>query len=694
MKYVRDGLYGYIAITPIEDVILNDPAVYRLHRILQNSTFFHTFPYNRGSRFIHSLGAMHIAGKMCFRLFQNSEEELSIEIVNAIKTFLSQKEVRPEELRQAHRYLLNIQKPTSNLMQDSPSSFYRSYGWPVSRKLHTGAKFNYREIDNNFIRNLIYQAVRIAALVHDIGHPPYSHVVEFALNDMVTYQEEAQRTKSKPPSQKPHRSVRGLSFSSAVKKLDNEYYGAIIYKLNLLFSKDEKPFKKAILRGKLHEKVGLALLNRIIRSSRPSGDREEEFTAFFDICLQLAELIIAIDQLGHFNTVPFLLAANQNRLIRKLFPLANIISGSVDCDRLDYIVRDAETSGVPDFHSFDQARIIQNLCLVKKHIGKSQDYIIVPAFHRRAYSALVDFFLAKLKAHRWLIGHQSVVRTDIALNRTSLKLARVHENVLNDKFFPIESPAVEFLGEFFRKHPFQPFLELSSENYRYIDDAWLDTYLQTLHRELRRKKIGGAETLPRMLLYLRVLLERETKGMKAVWKREYQFLNFAQGFVEVFRKNWQPEVNIRKPFQGPTVVRDLKVLMDQNANPIVLTNQILQIWVEKVVLLQSPYTSLIPIERELKAKWGDIVFSLKSYSPYQQTLLVGDDKSEILPLEETSDFIRDIKNYSQGQLLLYAYDLSNSDRPWTSEDIKQLGREVAEIVISDKFSGDSIASDR
>ena len=35
-----------------------------------------------------------------------------------------------------------------------------------------------------FYYTVLFQSIRLAALMHDIGHLPFSHITEFALNDL------------------------------------------------------------------------------------------------------------------------------------------------------------------------------------------------------------------------------------------------------------------------------------------------------------------------------------------------------------------------------------------------------------------------------------------------------------------------------------------------------------------------------
>ncbi|MEO0606246.1 MAG: HD domain-containing protein, partial [Myxococcota bacterium] len=106
---VRDPIHGAIELSPSETVILDDPWVQRLRSVRQMGFSQMAFPGAVHTRYVHSLGVMHLAG-------------------------------------QAFDAALD------------------------------GAAFS-----SEAVRARLRSAVRIAALCHDLGHPPFSHCMEFAM---------------------------------------------------------------------------------------------------------------------------------------------------------------------------------------------------------------------------------------------------------------------------------------------------------------------------------------------------------------------------------------------------------------------------------------------------------------------------------------------------------------------------------
>ena len=67
-KFVHDPLWGTIEIAPYEQCILDTPLVQRLRQIHQTGFVYETFPSARHTRFEHTLGVMHLAGRIATAL--------------------------------------------------------------------------------------------------------------------------------------------------------------------------------------------------------------------------------------------------------------------------------------------------------------------------------------------------------------------------------------------------------------------------------------------------------------------------------------------------------------------------------------------------------------------------------------------------------------------------------------------------
>ncbi|ARF09302.1 HD phosphohydrolase [Catovirus CTV1] len=128
-KSIHDSIHGYISISNIANHIINAPEFQRLRDISQLGTCKYAFPNAHHNRFVHSIGTYHLAG----------------EILNNI--------IKKTLVADIENYLKNI-----NELQDYYSRKYDSQVFLVDE--------------------YICEMIKIAALCHDLGHGPFSHVFD------------------------------------------------------------------------------------------------------------------------------------------------------------------------------------------------------------------------------------------------------------------------------------------------------------------------------------------------------------------------------------------------------------------------------------------------------------------------------------------------------------------------------------
>ncbi|MBS1780655.1 MAG: HD domain-containing protein [Bacteroidetes bacterium] len=129
---ILDPLHGDIKLSEIEKWVISQPLFSRLRRIKQNTFLYYVFPSANHTRFEHSIGVMHLASK----IFEACKENYA---------------TSAKKLEKYNQVTLNAFFDLSNGLKEHEEVFY--------------------------------QELRLAALLHDIGHGPLSHLFdEFAIS--------------------------------------------------------------------------------------------------------------------------------------------------------------------------------------------------------------------------------------------------------------------------------------------------------------------------------------------------------------------------------------------------------------------------------------------------------------------------------------------------------------------------------
>ena len=157
---IRDPIWGEILIYKWEKTLLNCRAFNRLHDVLQNSNGYRVYPGARHSRFLHTLGTMHVANEITAGLFRNH-----------FYSRAAQRDVLPDCTAKLRAECELISSRISKALPKGD----------LEQVLAAEARPSLP--DDLF---LVLCAVRMAALLHDIGHLPYSHVFEDAIDRWVS----------------------------------------------------------------------------------------------------------------------------------------------------------------------------------------------------------------------------------------------------------------------------------------------------------------------------------------------------------------------------------------------------------------------------------------------------------------------------------------------------------------------------
>ena len=219
-------------------------------------------------------------------------------------------------------------------------------------------KFVPKNIDkeDRFLYLVTFQAVRIAALLHDIGHPPFSHITEHAIN---------------------------LAYAETKKKNDMTDREKLFVEILDAYCSIEGSSKK----HQLHEELGNVMVGRIA-NNLIKDSKGEDFKSKYFIILS--------------SQVAIYMLNNKNEFFKQLH---TIIDGIIDGDRLDYVSRDVINSGF-ESGRIEYSRLISSMVLCKN----KEDYIFTPDI--KVLNTVEDFFFRRWKLYRTIIYHHRVIKTD------------------------------------------------------------------------------------------------------------------------------------------------------------------------------------------------------------------------------------------------------------------------------------------
>lgn len=378
---INDSVHGLVRLTAYEKKILCSPEFNRLHDVYQNSTVFMTFPANRTKRFEHSIGCMYLASEMFYRAVLNSDD-------GTLDKFFSEFGKEMQEIQKSldKEKIANVIKSViinqdvclcDDAYLDTPDwkdLLDVSVGYTDGSLIPYNLKEKYR-----IVYLILIQSLRAAALLHDVGHPPFSHIVESAINKAKNDVSDARRLLSGEDFEKTFNPERLNVFENALNSI--------------------KP------GSQLHEKMGFAIsrnvLSEIVTDNRNSNNKEYACTSFFEQTVMLCTLKILSDE-GYFKYVHA------------------VIDASLDCDRLDYVVRDYRGSGI-NAGDLDYKRIFNELKLIykaeKSESGKPR--FCIPA---KAIGAVENFLKKRCNLYMDVIYHHRVIKTDMLLEDVVYRL--------------------------------------------------------------------------------------------------------------------------------------------------------------------------------------------------------------------------------------------------------------------------------
>ncbi|SHE14129.1 putative dGTPase [Chlamydia abortus] len=356
INQISDSLHGSIHISELEKNIISTQVFNRLHHVLQNSTAYLTFPSNKTSRFAHSVGVMHLGGEMFKYAVTNGDDVAVKRMLEYIDGYLNDLE-RNDEFRNEIEYIFESMLQYRRKFEELKNQIFDDPFYKANTPFL---------IPENRIYSYIvaYQSLRAAALLHDLGHPPFSHITEDALNSIyASIQSKRDRNED-------------------LNEREGEYYSIIgEYKVS---------------GDKLHEKLSKHLVRHIFAVL--SGNMDNQLKKLFCQHIKHTTLSILNDSSNEFTEIH------------------RIVDGVIDCDRLDYVSRDPLASGFND-GSIEYERITKTM----KLLPKEDNFKF--CFSGRVMNTIEDFFNRRWRLYKHVILHHRVVKTDTLLFQVIRSLA-------------------------------------------------------------------------------------------------------------------------------------------------------------------------------------------------------------------------------------------------------------------------------
>jgi len=140
--FIKDIIHDSIELSPIAKTIIDTPIFQRLRYLHQLGVCYLIFPNANNNRFEHSIGTYHLTGLLLEKIIKNSNNK---EINKALV-----------EVKFVREYLLKHFELEDN---EENIEFIKNLNTPL-------------------MDDYLVELIKIAGLIHDIGHGPFSHLFD------------------------------------------------------------------------------------------------------------------------------------------------------------------------------------------------------------------------------------------------------------------------------------------------------------------------------------------------------------------------------------------------------------------------------------------------------------------------------------------------------------------------------------
>ncbi|MDH2363776.1 HD domain-containing protein [Priestia megaterium] len=333
VRSIHDPIHGSIKLSNEEIKIIEHPLFKRLHHIRQNSFLYKVFPSAKHTRFEHSIGVMHLASKMLIAILENGE----------------------------------IANQRNDIVKNIQDELLTNIGVGINIYEHLKK--------DKVILRTVFKQLRFAALLHDIGHGPLSHLFDsFA-----------------PTVEEFHR----ILLSDPELSEDTDISLAIINMIKEFESSEIRKGKKPAQIRVEHEHISSYFTYVVLKEIGITIDNIKNVLTILKPTLNLGKLILTI------NETDFDLLKLLNDIVA---------SAPIDCDRMDYLKRDSYFVGVP-YGNYSEDRILKSLLSYVNNSNEVRLGIKLSGLH-----AIENFVQARYELYVQVYGHKTNEACQAILN--------------------------------------------------------------------------------------------------------------------------------------------------------------------------------------------------------------------------------------------------------------------------------------
>lgn len=435
-RLINDTIYNHIEYTKLEDKILQTKIVNRLQFITQNALAYFSYPSITTKRFIHSLGTMHLASFMFKNALLNADKKTKNDFLSSLKKVIIS--IIKEE---------NLKVSIDDMEYFDNKALYQ-FTIPTKSKTQRATY------------TIFLQTLRIVALLHDVGHLPFSHQVEYALKKVYDKIKEKEQNLEAICEKELRFKNNYEEITNNSKEVLHEAIGENLLKLLFDYELDE-------LISKSYEKEYLKLIKR------------------------LAILILEEQVFEGFD----------------FKVLHEFVSSTVDADRLDYINRDMLASGYITGPN-DHIRITKQAVLVEK---KDIFYL---SFFDMSLIDIEHMLEMRFNLYKKVIFNHGIAKTDTLLESVV--------QYLSDKYFENEeheeklSNSISMLWNFKNENRQKELDTISM-----LDENWLISLFKNRYFDIKDKNILSKEDMKYMYCFEEVLFGK--RRFRSPWKNLNEF---------------------------------------------------------------------------------------------------------------------------------------------------------------------------